>query len=88
MSIQRWSAQRDQNEPEIVELFRKAGWKVEHSTTWDLTCLAPCGTVVLVEVKQPRGRLTNTQRKLLDEGWPLHVVRTTQEAAALVAAFR
>jgi len=84
----RRAAQRDQNERPIVELFRRAGWQVELTTTWDVTALAPSGDVVLVEIKTPKGRLTASQKRLIDAGWPIHVVRSLEEANALIRAFR
>lgn len=88
-------AKVDGNHAEIVAAFRKAGWKVlslaelgngvpdllvmrweEHNgnpfmTRW-----------FLVEVKQPKGKLTKDQERFRAE-WPVQVVRTVDDALSL-----
>lgn len=83
MAIRRHNARRDANEPLIIAAFEAAGCLVHRlDTPADLLVLHH-GKVLLVEVKTKRGTLTRDQRAF-SEYWPLHVIRTPEEAIALV----
>jgi hypothetical protein len=67
MSIHRYAAKRDQNEPELVLAAERLGAKV-----WRLS--TPCDLLVLfggqwfpVEIKSTDGRLTKPQREFVTE---------------------
>lgn len=95
MSLHRRDAARDANEPEIVRAFRTCGWKLIRHSAYDLEVKCPrCHGISMVEVKMPpdpggppssAGRLTKSQRVLLDDGWPLKIVRTVEDVARLIA---
>lgn len=89
MSIHRQAAQRDQNEGELIKVFRRCGWRVQQHTAWDLDALCPrCKALIPVEVKSSekgRGELTQSQKKLILEGWPILIVRTSHDVANLIA---
>lgn len=84
--------QRDSNEPEIIAAFKKLGWRTEQCTKFDLVVCcprhAPFRHVLMVEVKtlKPRGRLTANQIKLINTGWPLHIVYQVSDVEELVSA--
>lgn len=89
----RRAAARDANEPSIIRAFEDAKWQVQRHTAWDLDVLCPrCKEVLSVEVKVPKdgpgtraGRLTDNQKKLIDGGWPLHVVYLVRDVISLIA---
>ena len=70
---------RDVNEPEIIATLTAFGIGVETmDTPCDLLCLHH-GTVHLVEVKAPKGRLTSAQEEF-HARWPVTVLRSAEEA--------
>lgn len=81
----RRAAARDLNELEIVQALERVGCKIVRLAEVDLLVLR-AGSVFLVEVKNPKGRnrLTPFQEELLSDKWPLHVVRTPEEALRAV----
>lgn len=83
MSVRRYAAKRDGNETEIAKALRKAGCLVKFQTDYDLLVYRG-GRLYMLEVKTKSGRLTASQRKLLDEGWPLQIVRSEDEALEAV----
>lgn len=77
----------DGNHAAIVEALRATGWKVRSLASVgrgmpDLL-IARHGIVRLVEVKTPKGTLTPHQVKMVDEGWPVVILRSVDEALAL-----
>lgn len=74
------AAKRDITESSIVEGLRKCGYKVIRLDYFDLLVLAPSGFVFLLECKSPGGRVTPTQNEMIRDGWPLHFVKTVEEA--------
>ena len=93
MSIHRWAAKRDLNEPDIVNHLRDVcRCKVYRlSQPVDLMVRLPrTGTILLLEVKAEKGgRLTDSQKNFLESwaGSPVAIVRTPSEAHAVVRAF-
>ncbi len=82
---------RDRNEPDIVAAFEKLGWLVVRHSAYDLDICCPVRSHILaVEVKKlkPKGRLTPSQNKLIQRGWPLNVVYCVADAVAVVTAHR
>ena len=75
---------RDANEPEIVASLRAHGITVHPmDTPLDLLCATPDGRNHLVEVKGPKGKLTDAQERFV-AGWPgtWVILRTAEEADA------
>ena len=91
-ALRRYNAKRDANEPAIVNVFRDMGCLVHRlDTPVDLLVKvykAVRDTIVLVEVKLPGKDLNDTQRKFVDAGWPVHVIRSEDEAINLVKRLR
>ena len=76
---------RDKNEEEIVAALRAAGAIVYPMDTPVDQLVMVNGEIFLVEIKKPKkGRLTKAQEKLIADGWPVHVVRTPEQALAAV----
>ena len=79
----RRAAKRDQNEPEIVQELREAGWLVMYLDKFDLLIWHPTQRRLrMVEVKTETGALKPSQEKMIAEGWPLEIVRTKEQALA------
>jgi hypothetical protein len=85
ISLHRVNPKRDANELAIVEGLRKIGAQVERLDICDLLILYD-ERLYLLEVKTPssRRRLTDRQRRLLSEGWPMKIVTTVSEALQAV----
>lgn len=85
----RRAAKRDANEPLIVDYLEAAGCsvlKVNEAGKPDLVAFKS-GRVWLIEIKQPKGKLRERQTAFQAKwtGPPIHVVRTVDEAAKLLA---
>lgn len=77
----RRAAKRDGNENEIAKALRNAGYLVKFQKDYDLLVSRPGWKhCYLIEVKNKHGRLTPSQQKMLEEGWPLNVVWSGEEA--------
>ena len=89
MAIRRYNAKRDANEGIIIAALEAMGCLVYRmDTPVDLLVYnVRSGAILLVEVKTKRGTLTKDQRTFA-EYWPIHVVRTPDEAIALVQNVR
>ena len=85
ISIHRVNPKRDANELAIVDGLRKIGAQIERLDMCDLLVYYD-GCLYLLEVKTPasRRRLTDRQRRLLSEGWPMKIVTTVSEALQAV----
>lgn len=86
-------ATKDDNHDEIAKAFLRVGASVIHTHAVGrgfpdlLVCFR--NQVYLVEIKNPnsyygRKGLNELQKKLRDEGWPVCVIRTCDEAMALI----
>lgn len=76
----------DQHQAEIVEALRQVGalvWCV--NGVFDLVVVFR-GCVRILEVKEPGGRLTLTQRDWLVLGWPAIIVHSIDEALWAIGA--
>lgn len=80
-----FAKKRDANEPEIVAALKKIGAKIMRLDDVDLL-VNYRGKIYLLEVKTPEGKLTKSQRDLLDDGWPIHIVRDIGGAYLAVGA--
>lgn len=76
----RYAARRDTNEREIIDALEAAGCKVEQLDKWDLQVQRPDGVLRMIEVKTPTGKLKPSQKKLIEKGWDLRIVRSIEEA--------
>lgn len=81
MSIKRWNAKRDESESAILQALRKAGCQWIALEIVDL-CVLRAGQIYLLEIKTPgnENRLTDRQKALIAQAWPIHVVSTPEEA--------
>jgi hypothetical protein len=71
---------RDTNEGVIVATLQANGVQVyPMDQPCDLLCLFR-GEVHLVEVKAPKGKLTDAQEEFLNDGWPLTILRSVEDA--------
>lgn len=81
-------AKVDSNQAQVVEAFKALGWRVQSTATIgagfpDLVVQRGHDTR-LVEVKQPKGTLTEDQRRFMETGgWIVHVVRSIADVEAL-----
>jgi ribosomal protein L16/L10AE len=86
MSLSRKNPRRDANEPAIVQALEAVGaevWRLSGTGIPDLLVWhVRCG-VLLMEVKTKSGTLTDAQVQA-NRRLPVHVVRTVDEALALV----
>jgi len=82
----RRASRRDSNEAVIVDALRKAGFLVsEGGWLCDLIVYdANEDRTHYIEVKGARGRLTPTQEGAIEKGWPIRVVRSVEDAFAVV----
>ena len=81
MSLNRYDARRDGNEADIVDALVLAGCRVLRLDKFDLLVEnTNTSKVYMLEVKTATGELTKAQHQLLEQGWPLQVVRTIDEA--------
>jgi hypothetical protein len=88
MTIKRWSAKRDANEPEIVSTLEAMGCKVERQDGGggrpDLKITFPWDKTALVEVKMPGAKLNVKQKEYhAASAEPIHIVRNAREAINL-----
>jgi hypothetical protein len=76
---------RDANEHEIIDALVRCGCLVHRVTRepFDLV-VTRGGRIHLLEVKNGPGRLKRSQLDFLQMGWPLHVVRTPEDALRAV----
>lgn len=80
----------DTNSAEIVATFKKLGasvWQLDRPV--DLI-IGYCGRTVLCEIKQAKGKLTDSQEKFLDEwkGGMVPIARTVEDCAIILEAIR
>lgn len=87
MSIRRHNAKRDANEGQIIAAFESLKCQVKRlDVPVDLLVLLPGGRgLLLVEVKTRTGTLTKDQAAFV-RTWPVHVVRSVDDAISLVGA--
>lgn len=84
MSLQKYNARRDANEPAIVKALQKIGVFVTRmAKPVDLLCIHR-SRVVLAEVKTATGKLEPAQKDFIAEaglhGYEIRVWRTVEEA--------
>ena len=85
MSVKRWATRRDKNEKEVVDALRKAGCFVYPlDQPFDLL-VTKQGKIFQIEVKMPKGKLTESQIDYIaDNQSVVHVVTSAEEALRVV----
>ena len=83
-----WAKRTDGNHAAIRDAMREAGATVEDLSGSgkgmpDTLVFTPDGRLLLVEIKMPKGTLTAAQVRF-HARFPVHIVRTTEEAVALI----
>ena len=91
-ALRKYNAKRDANESEIVEAFKTLGClvtRLDQPVDLLIYCFQSIGQRLhLVEVKTPKGDLNAKQNAFMAAGWPVHVIRSVDEAIALVKSLR
>jgi hypothetical protein len=94
VSIHRYDAKRDENEPQIVTALRACGVKVYRELPVDLLCWYPARQRFFVaDVKTPKGRITPRQERFFAEVDPapafiLRSLEDVQEALEDIRLWR
>lgn len=87
MSLRRTAAKRDSNEPEIIQALKAAGCTVVRLSAVGCPDLLVGidGLNFLIEVKEPKGKLTEDQVEF-HEDWrgQVAIVRTIEEALEII----
>lgn len=90
MAVNRRAAKRDANEPAIKAALRKVGATVVSLSIEDVPDLLVGfrGENFLLEVKMPKGELSEGQATwhMKWNGYPVHVVRSEEEALQAIGA--
>ncbi len=76
----RRAAKRDISEKPIISALRGAGSLVMQLNEFDLLVLTPSQKLLMGECKTGNGKLTESQERLTEQGWPLQVWRNVDEA--------
>ena len=85
-----YARRTDANHSTIAQTFERLGCKVHHTIgDWDIT-VTRMGVIKLVEIKDPSKppsarKLTDRAQKMVDDGWPIRRVETTDDCLAVVA---
>lgn len=79
MSLKRWNARRDANEPAIVAALERAGALTLKLDVFDRLVYFR-RQLFMLDVKMAQGRPTLAQERLIAAGWPLTMVETEIEA--------
>lgn len=87
MSLKRYAARRDANEPEIFRALRDVGALVLPLDKFDALVLFR-GKIHMMDCKVKKGRATKNQDKLINEGWPLAFVRDELSALKMIGAVK
>jgi hypothetical protein len=88
MSLRRFNAKRDANEPEIVEALQAAGASVYRLDQPTDAVLGYRGKTLLIEIKMPGASLNENQKKFFAEwkGQTPPILRTVEDAMQLIEA--
>lgn len=92
MALRKFNARRDANEGEVVRAFADLGclvFRLDRPVDLLVYVFKSIGQRLhLVEVKTAKGRLNDKQKSFKADGWPVHVIRSADEAIALVKSLR
>lgn len=79
---------KDANHSDVVSWFehcRCLVWDAAaHGAPFDLLVRTPSGRIVVVEVKHGKGKLTDNERDMIADGWPVRIVRDVDDVVAIV----
>lgn len=81
-----WRRRVDRPHGEVLATLRELGWACADTSrlpNWVDIVAHRAGVIRLVEVKADTGKLTASQQRLIDAGFPVVVIRNAAEAAAL-----
>jgi hypothetical protein len=91
-ALRRYDAKRDSNEASIVRVFQDMGclvFRLDRPVDLIVYVFKSLSErLLLVEVKTAKGDLNDKQRQFVDAGWPVHVVRSKDDAINLVKRLR
>lgn len=76
----------DSTHKEVVTALRSVGWDCfdVHALPSFVDIVAHrAGQVRLIEVKSAKGKLKPSQQRLVNDGWPIVVLRSAEDAARL-----
>ncbi len=79
------AAKRDHSEPAIVKALRKAGALVMHLNEFDLLVYHH-RRLFMLDAKTGKGKATDAQERMIEQGWPLQFVRDEIEALKAIEA--
>jgi hypothetical protein len=92
MALRRYDARRDANESAIVRVFQDMGclvWRLDRPVDLLVYIFQSMSERLhLVEVKTAKGGLNDKQRAFIDAGWPVHVIRSEDDAINLIKRMR
>ena len=91
-ALRKFNAKRDANEASIVRVFQDMGclvFRLDRPVDLIVYVFKSLSErLLLVEVKTPKGDLNDKQCDFIAQGWPVHVVRTEDDAINLVKRLR
>jgi len=91
-ALRKFNAKRDGNEASIVRVFQDMGclvFRLDRPVDLLIYVWKSLGErLLLVEVKTPKGDLNDKQQAFIDAGWPVHVVRSEDDAINLIKRLR
>lgn len=91
-ALRRFNAKRDANEGPIVAAFKSLGcmtYRLDQPVDLLIYCpMAMNQRMHLVEVKLPGKPLNANQEAFVAAGWPVHIIRSADEAIDMVQRLR
>jgi hypothetical protein len=91
-ALRKFNAKRDATEPEIVRAFTDLGclvFRLDRPVDLLVYCFKSIGQRLhLIEVKTAKTDLNDKQQAFRAHGWPVHVIRSADEAIAFVKSLR
>lgn len=82
----RYAARTDANQREMIQALERLGWTVKDTSRYPGFCDAiahRAGALRLLEFKVKGGKLTPAQVEFQASGFPVVVIRTVEDCAAL-----
>lgn len=87
MTVKRFATRRDSTEPEILRALYDVGADYILLDPFDVLVLFR-GNLTMLDCKSPKGKPTRNQTVLVERGWPLHYVRTAEQALVAIGAIQ
>ncbi len=82
-----YAKRRDATEPAIIKALRKSGALVMQLNEFDILCYR-AGKLFMLDAKTGKGKATDAQQRMIDQGWPLTFVRDEMEALRAIQAIQ